>query len=94
MFVVVTRLSNDESARSPTLLKLVFTTDIIDQVHKFWNSYFKNACEGLLLFYKKHVFQEHTMKYVCDRILQKTLPLKLTETLNASTFVSTFLNIV
>ena len=34
------------------------------------------------------------MKYARDRILQKALPLKLTETLNASIFVSSFLNIV
>ena len=34
------------------------------------------------------------MKYAQDRILQKALPLKLTKTLNASTFVFSFLNIV
>ena len=30
------------------------------------------------------------MKYADDRILQKALPLKLTETLNESIFVSSF----
>ena len=36
MSVVVTGFSNDESARSPTLLKTVSTIDLlIDQVHKF-----------------------------------------------------------
>ena len=42
MSVVVTSSSKDESAGAPTLLKTVSTTDIlIDQVHKFQNSYFK-----------------------------------------------------
>ena len=34
------------------------------------------------------------MKYAHDRILQKALPLKLNETMNALTFVSSFLNII
>ena len=34
------------------------------------------------------------MKYSHDRMLQKALPLKLTETLNTSILVSSFLNIV
>ena len=39
---VETSFSKDESACAPTLLKTVSTTDIlIDQVHKFQNSYFK-----------------------------------------------------
>ena len=42
MSVVVTRFSNDEDARPPTLLKLEYTTVIfIHQVHKLQNSYFK-----------------------------------------------------
>ena len=40
--VVVTSLSNNERACNPTLLKTVYTIDIlIGQVHKFQNSYFK-----------------------------------------------------
>ena len=39
MSMVVTSFNNDESARTPALLKTEFTTDIlIDQVHKFQNS--------------------------------------------------------
>ena len=34
------------------------------------------------------------MKYTHDRILQEALPLKLNETMNALTFVSSFLNII
>ena len=34
------------------------------------------------------------MKYTHDRILQEVLPLKLNETMNALTFVSSFLNII
>ena len=34
------------------------------------------------------------MKYAHDRILQKAIPLKLYETMNALTFVSSFLNII
>ena len=42
MSVVVTSFKNDESARPSKLLKTVTTTDIlIDQVHTFQNSYFK-----------------------------------------------------
>ena len=49
-----TSFSNDESACAPTLLKTVSTADIlIDQVHKFQNSYFKEDLWKLLLFYKK-----------------------------------------
>ena len=55
MSVVETSFSKDESA-SPTLLKTVSTTDIlIDQAHKFQNSYFKEHLRKLLLFYKKHI---------------------------------------
>ena len=40
--MVVTSFKNDENPRPPTLLKTVTTTDIlIDQVHTFQNSYFK-----------------------------------------------------
>ena len=57
MFVVVTSFSNDDRACHPALLKTVPTIDIlIDQVHKFQNSYFKEhpwkAAKG---FYKKHI---------------------------------------
>ena len=54
MSVVEASFSNDESACAPTLLKTVSTADIlIDQVHKFQNSYFKEDLWKLLLFYKK-----------------------------------------
>ena len=47
MYVVVTRFSNDESARPSTQLKLESTTDIfISQVHKFQNSYFNPIQNG------------------------------------------------
>ena len=40
--MVETSFSEDESACAPTLLKTVSTTDIlIDQVHQFQSSYFK-----------------------------------------------------
>ena len=42
MSIVVTSFSNDGRAYRPTLLKTVSSIDIlIDQVHKFQNSYFK-----------------------------------------------------
>ena len=42
MYVVVPNFSNDEKVCSSTLLKTVYTTDIlIEQVHKFQKSYFK-----------------------------------------------------
>ena len=51
-----TSFSKDESAFASALLKTVSTTDIlIDQVHKFQNSYFKEHLGKLLLFYKKHI---------------------------------------
>ena len=56
MSVLETSFSKDESACGPSLLKAVSTTDIlIDQVHKFQNSYFKEHLWKLLLFYKKHI---------------------------------------
>ena len=56
MSVVETSFSKDENACAPTLLKAVPTTDIlINQVHKFQNSYFKEHLWKLLLFYKKHI---------------------------------------
>ena len=56
MSVVKTSFSKDESACAPTLLKTVSTADIlIDQIHKFQNSYFKEHLWNLLLFYKKHI---------------------------------------
>ena len=54
--MVVTSFSNDENACGPTLLKTVSSTDIlIDQIHKFQNSYFKEHLWKLLLFYKKYI---------------------------------------
>ena len=42
MFLLVTSFGNDESARPATLLETESTIDVlIDQVHKFQNSYFK-----------------------------------------------------
>ena len=44
MSVLETSFSKDESECGPSLLKRVSATDIlIDQVHKFQNSYFKAA---------------------------------------------------
>ena len=49
MSVVEISFSNDESTCAPTLLKTVSTTDtLIDQVHKFQNSYFKERLWKLL----------------------------------------------
>ena len=56
MPVVVASFSNDESAWGPALLKTVPTTGIlIDQIHKFQNSYFKEHLWKLLLFYEKYI---------------------------------------
>ena len=56
MSVVVTNFINDDIACHSTLLKTASTIDIlIDQVHKFQNSYFKEHLWKLLLFYKKHI---------------------------------------
>ena len=42
MSLVVANVRNNENARPPTLLETVTTTDIlINQVHTFQNSYFK-----------------------------------------------------
>ena len=54
--MVETSFSNDESVGAPTLLITVSNTDIlIDQIHKFQNSYFKEHLWKLPLFYKKHI---------------------------------------
>ena len=55
MSVVETSFSKGKSACAPTVLKTVSTTDIlINQAHKFQNSYFKEHLWKLLLSYKKH----------------------------------------
>ena len=72
MSVVVTSFSNDDRACHPALLKAVPTIDIlIDQVHKFQNSYFKehphlrNAAAVLQKAYcLRRVISEHAMRYV------------------------------
>ena len=82
---------NDESARPSTLLKLESTTDIfIDQVHKFENNDFKEYSWKAATVSQKSMYFKN-MLWNMLMILQKALPLKLTETL---TFVSSFLNIV
>ena len=87
MLVVVTRFSNDESARPPKLTKVESTTNIsIDQVHKFQNNYFKEyQWKAATILQKACILRTY---------YEKALPLKLIEKLNASTFVSSFLNIV
>ena len=85
---------NDESARPSTLVKLESTTDVfIDQVNKFQNSDFKAYPWKPTSVFQKSMYFKNMLWNVL-MILQKALPLKLTETLNASTFVSSFLNIV
>ena len=87
---------NDESARPcpSTLLNLESTTDIfIEQVHKFQNSDFKEYPWNAATVLKISMYFKNMLWNVLV-ILQKALPLKLTETPNASTFVSSFLNIV
>ena len=78
------------SAQHSTLLKLESTTDIfIDQVHKFQNSDFKEYPWKAAVLQKSICFKN--MLWNMLMILQKSLSLKLTETM---TFVSSFLNIV
>ena len=51
MSVLETSFSKDDSACASTLLETVSTRDIlIDQAHKFQNSYFKEHLWKLLLF--------------------------------------------
>ena len=63
---------------------------LIDQVHKFQNSYFKEHLWKAVTVLSK----TYCLKYAHDTIFQKALALKLIETLNASSFVSSFLNFV
>ena len=57
MSVLVTSFSNDETVRPLMLLKTESTTKIlIDQVHKFLNSYFKEHLWKAVLFWKNYVF--------------------------------------
>ena len=50
MSAVVTSFSNDESACPPSLLKTApITRILIDQVHKFHNSYFTETLKALTL---------------------------------------------
>ena len=82
---------NAESARPSTLLKLESTTDIfIDQVHKFQNNDFKEYSWKAATILQKSMYFKN-MLWNMLMILEKVLPLKLTETL---TFVSSLLNIV
>ena len=72
-------------------LQMESTTGIlIDQVHKFQNSYFKEHLWKAVTVLSK----TYCLKYAHDTIFQKALALKLIETLNASSFVSSFLNFV
>ena len=82
---------NDERARPSTLLKLESTTDIfIDQIRKFQSNDFKEYSWKAATISQKSMYFKN-MLWNMLMILQKALPLKLTETL---TFVSSFLNIV
>ena len=58
MSKVVTSFTNDESPCTPTLLKKVSTTGIlIDQVYKFYNSYFMERLKALILTTIKYTQQ-------------------------------------
>ena len=58
MSKVVTSFTNDESACTPTLLKKVSTIGIlIDQVYKFYNSYFMERLKALILTTIKYTQQ-------------------------------------
>ena len=92
MSLVVTNFSNDESAHPSTLLKTESTTDIsIGQVDKFQNGYFKEHLGKAATVLQKACTLK-AMEYSHNSILQKVLPLKLTEKMNTSIFVSNFLN--
>ena len=58
--MAVTSFSNDESARRPTILKTESTTDIlIDQIHKFQNSYIKeNLWKAATVLQKAYCLRE------------------------------------
>ena len=51
-------------------------------------------CFTKSLFFKGKLVTRHPIKYAHDSIIKKPFPLKLNETLNASIFVSSFLNFV
>ena len=55
MSVGMTRFSNDETARPPTLLKLESQNFQPTKSTNFGTAVLKNTCERLLQFYKKHV---------------------------------------
>ena len=100
MSVVVTSFINDDRACRPRLLKTESTIDIlIDQIHKFQNSYFKeHPWKAATVLQKacclRGVVYEHAMKYAHDSTFKNELISKLTETLTSSPFVSNFLNFV
>ena len=75
--------SNDESARPPTPLKTEYITDIlVGQIDKFQNGCFKEH------LWKVAAASTKTMYF-------KSIPWNmLTQTLNVSIFVSSFLNFV
>ena len=81
-------------------LKTVSNADIlIDQVHKFKNSYFQEHLWKAATVLQKAYCLEHGHYKASSEIclwciFQKTLPLTLPETLNGSIFVSSFLNFV
>ena len=91
--MIVTSFSYDKSARPPTLLKQspphIF---LIDPVHKFQNSCFKEHPWKAATVLKTSM--EHATKYACDSIFHKAPPLKNIETLNESVFATGFLNFV
>ena len=73
MSAVVTSFRNDESACHPTLLKTAPTTGIlIDQVHKFHNSYFTEILKALpLTIISINKVTKHTLSVHCTVIFTR-----------------------
>ena len=73
MSAVVTSFSNDESACPPALLKTAPTTRIlIEQVHKFRNSYFTETLKALTLtIISLNKVTKHTLSVHCTVIFTR-----------------------
>ena len=67
VFAVMTCFSNHESACTPTLLKTVCTTGtLIDQVHKFHDSYFMETLKALILtMISLNILTKYTLSVEC-----------------------------
>ena len=73
MSAVVTSFSNDESACPPTLLKITPTKGIlIDQAHKFHNSYFTETLKALTVnIISLNKVTKHTLSVHCTVIFTR-----------------------